>query len=111
MASIGKLNGTMEVYRDQYARAEYAMIGYKGNGISDCGIIFSPYIMGLTNRAIHPSDFTPRVGVMSRYAITDTLLGSGRYYRLIPFYNVNKLIPGATTSNLPSGIPVGVPGF
>jgi hypothetical protein len=103
MASIGKLNGTMEVYRDQYARAEYAMIGYKGNGISDCGIIFSPYIMGLTNRAIHPSDFTPRVGVMSRYAITDTLLGSGRYYRLIPFYNVNKLIPGASTSNLPSG--------
>jgi len=104
MAAIGKLNGTMEVYRDQYARAEYALIGYKGNGISDCGIIFSPYIMGLTNRAIHPADFTPRIGVMSRYAITDTLLGSGRYYRLIPFYNVNKLIPGATTSNLPSGI-------
>ena len=104
MASIGKLNGTMEVYRDQYARAEYALVGYKGNGISDCGIIFSPYIMGLTNRAIHPSDFTPRIGVMSRYAITDTLLGSGRYYRLIPFFNVNKLIPGATTSNLPSGI-------
>jgi len=104
MSSIGKLNGTMEVYRDQYARGEYALVGFKGNGISDCGIIFSPYIMGLTNRAIHPADFTPRIGVMSRYAITDTLLGSGRYYRLIPFYNVNKLIPGATTSNLPSGI-------
>lgn len=103
MAAIGKLNGTMDVYRDQYARTEYAMIGYKGSGISDCGLIFSPYIMGLTNRAIHPSDFTPRVGVMSRYAITDTLLGSGRYYRLIPFFNVNKLIPGATTSSLPSG--------
>jgi len=103
MAAIGKLNGTLDVYRDQYARSEYAMIGYKGPGISDCGLIFSPYIMGLTNRAIHPSDFTPRVGVMSRYAITDTLLGSGRYYRLLPFFNVNRLIPGATTTNLPSG--------
>jgi len=103
MSSIGKLNGQLDVYRDQYARTEYAMIGYKGNGISDCGIIFSPYIMGLTNRAIEPSDFTPRIGVMSRYAVTDTLLGSGRYYRLVPFYNVNKLIPGATTSSLPSG--------
>ena len=103
MAALGKLNGTMDVYRDQYARAEYALVGYKGPGISDTGIIFSPYIMGLTNRAISPADFTPRVGVMSRYAITDTLLGSGRYYRLIPFFNVNKLIPGATTSNLPSG--------
>lgn len=111
MAAIGKLNGTMEVYRDQYARAEYAMVGYKGAGISDCGIIFSPYIMGLTNRAIHPADFTPRIGVMSRYAITDSLLGSGRYYRLIPFYNVNKLIPGATTSNLPSGISTAVQGW
>lgn len=111
MASIGKLNGTMEVYRDQYARTEYALIGYKGSGISDCGIIFSPYIMGLTNRAIHPNDFTPRIGVMSRYAITDTLLGSGRYYRLVPFFNVNKLIPGATTSNLPSGFAgAGYPG-
>ena len=111
MSAIGKLNGTMEVYRDQYARAEYAMIGYKGAGISDCGLIFSPYIMGLTNRAIHPDDFTPRIGVMSRYAITDTLLGSGRYYRLIPFFNVNKLIPGATTSNLPSGISTAVQGW
>jgi hypothetical protein len=103
MASIGKLNGSLDVYRDQYARSEYAMVGYKGPGISDCGIIFSPYIMGLTNRAIHPNDFTPRVGVMSRYAVTDTLLGSGRYYRLIPFFNVNKLIPGASTTYLPSG--------
>jgi hypothetical protein len=103
MASIGKLNGTMDVYRDQYARTEYALIGYKGAGVSDCGIIFSPYIMGLTNRAINHGDFSPRIGVMSRYAITDTLLGSGRYYRLIPFFNVNKLIPGATSSSLPSG--------
>jgi hypothetical protein len=103
MAAIGKLNGQMDVYRDQYARTEYAMVGYKGPGISDSGIIFSPYIMGLTNRAIEPSDFTPRIGVMSRYALTDTLLGSGRYYRLIPYYNVNKLIPGASVSNLPSG--------
>lgn len=95
MAAIGKLNGTMEVYRDQYAKTDYALIGYKGPGISDCGIIFSPYIMGLTNRAISPQDFSPRVGVMARYALTDNLLQAGRYYRLIPFYNVSKLIAGA----------------
>jgi hypothetical protein len=96
MAAIGKLNGTMDVYRDQYARSEYALVGYKGPGISDCGVIFSPYIMGLTQRAISPSDFSPRIGVMARYAITNTLLGAGRYYRLLPFYNVNKLIAGAS---------------
>lgn len=96
MSQIGKLNGVLDVYRDSYARTSYALVGYKGPGISDSGLIFSPYIMGLTNRAIHPSDFTPRVGVMARYAITDTLLGSGRYYRLIPFYNLQTIIPGAS---------------
>jgi len=95
MAAIGKLNGSIEVYRDQYARADYALVGYKGPGISDSGIIFSPYIMGLQNRAISPDDFSPRIGVMSRYAITDSLLGSGRYYRLLSFYNVNQIIAGA----------------
>lgn len=95
MSAIGKLNGTLEVYRDQYAKTEYALVGYKGPGISDSGIIFCPYIMGLTNRAISQDDFSPRVGVMSRYAIVTNLLGAGRYYRLIPFYNVNNLIAGA----------------
>lgn len=95
MSAIGKLNGTLEVYRDQYAKTEYALVGYKGPGISDSGVIFCPYIMGLTNRAISQDDFSPRVGVMSRYAIVTNLLGAGRYYRLIPFYNVNKLIAGA----------------
>jgi len=95
MAAIGRLNGTIEVYRDQYARADYALVGYKGPGISDAGIIFSPYIMGLQNRAISPDDFSPRIGVMSRYAITDSLLGSGRYYRLLSFYNLSSIIAGA----------------
>lgn len=92
MAPIGKLNGTIDVYRDQYARIDYGLVGYKGSGISDGGIIFSPYIMGLTNRAVEPTDFSPRIGVMARYAITNSLLGAGRYYRLVPFVNVNQLL-------------------
>jgi len=95
MAPIGKLNGTIDVYRDQYATSDYALVGYKGPGVSDSGVIYSPYIMGLQNRAISPDDFSPRVGVMSRYALTDSLLGAGRYYRLIPFVNVASMIPGA----------------
>ncbi|MFW6219669.1 MAG: hypothetical protein ACOC33_02370 [bacterium] len=105
MAAIGKLNGTVDVYRDTYASTDYALVGYKGPGISDAGLIFSPYIMGLTNRAIHPDDFTPRIGTMSRYAITDSLLGAGRYYRLIPFYNVDTIIHGGGNGKLFNSAP------
>ena len=95
MSSIGKLQGSMDIYRDQYSTVDYATVGYKGPGISDAGVIFSPYVMGLTNRAINPQDFSPSIGVLARYAITTSLLGAGRYYRTIPFYNVGNLIAGA----------------
>lgn len=95
MASIGKLNQQLDVYRDQYAHNDYATVVYKGPGISDAGVIFCPYIMGLTNRAIDPYDFSPRVGVMARYGIVNSLLGAGRYARTIPFFNGNRLIAGA----------------
>ena len=94
-APIGKLNGTIEVYRDSYANNDYALVGYKGSGISDSGILFCPYMMGLTMRAIDPDDFYPRVGVMSRYSIVTSMLGAGRYYRLLNFVNVGNIIAGA----------------
>lgn len=92
IVDIGSINGTITVYRDSYATSDYAVIGYKGPGISDAGIIYSPYIMGLFSRAIEPQDFSPRVGVMSRYAITKTLLGAGRYYRQINFTNLDLVL-------------------
>ena len=95
MASIGKLNGNIEVYRDQYAQTDFALVGYKGPGVADSGLLFCPYLMGLTSRAINPTDFSPRVGCISRYALVNNLLGAGRYNRLLAFYNVNKLIAGA----------------
>jgi hypothetical protein len=90
--NVGSINGTIQVYRDIYATTDYALVGYKGAGISDAGVIYCPYITGLTNKAIDPTDFSPRIGVMSRYAIVDNLLGSGRYYRQIDFSNLASVI-------------------
>jgi len=95
VAQIGTLNGNITVYRDQYATDDYALVGYKGPGQNDCGVIYSPYISGVMNRTIAQEDFSPRIGVMSRYAITDSLLGSGRYYRLMTFANMSKVVSGA----------------
>lgn len=92
VTEIGKINGTITVYRDSQAPVDYALLGYKGPGINDTGIILSDYITGLTNKAIRPDDFGTNVGVMSRYCITDSLLGAGRYYRTIKFTNLDKVI-------------------
>tara|TARA_R110001606_G_scaffold91010_1_gene203288 strand:- start:952 stop:2205 length:1254 start_codon:yes stop_codon:yes gene_type:complete len=94
MTDIGTINGNITVYHDTYhaTNADSALVGYKGSGISDAGLIYSPYIMGLMNRAIDPEDFSPRVGVMARYAMTDNLLGAGRYYRRLEVTNLDTLI-------------------
>lgn len=94
VAEIGTLNGDITIYRDQYATDEYALVGYKGEGQNDCGIILSPYLMNVVNTGQDPNTFAPRIGVMSRYAITDSLLGSGRYYRLINYHNMSKVVAG-----------------
>ncbi len=94
VAEIGTLNGTITIYRDQYATDEYAVVGYKGDGNNDGGVVFSPYLMNVISTAVDPNDFSPRIGVMSRYALTDSLLGAGRYYRSIKFLNIEKVISG-----------------
>jgi hypothetical protein len=98
---IGKLNGNIDIYRDRFATGSFALVGYKGSGISEAGVIYSPYVSALTNRAINSGDFSPRIGVMSRYAITHNLLGAGRYYRLIGFAGLDKVIPNAVHNVLP----------
>jgi len=91
-AEIGTLQGIIKVYRDTYNTSNSVLSGYKGPGVSDCGVIYSPYIMGLFNRAIAQEDFTPRVGVMSRYAITENLLGASRYYSNFAVSNIAYLL-------------------
>lgn len=88
---IGTLNNAITVYLDQYARKSYALVGYKGPGIQDGGVVFSPYIMNVVKTAVAQENFQPRVGVMSRYATTTTLLSSGSYYRMLTFSGISGI--------------------
>ena len=78
---IGTIADAITVYRDQFATEEYVLVGYKGTSALDAGIFYAPYVTGLEARAVSPNNFSPRIGVMSRYAIVDNILGAGRYYR------------------------------
>jgi major capsid protein Gp23 len=93
MAEIGTLNGRMKVYLDRFARNDYALLGLKdGNGQNGCGVVYSPYVIGLESEATNPGNFSPNVGVMDRYAITNSLMGAGRYYRMINFANLSSIL-------------------
>lgn len=99
---IGTLNGSIKVYRDNYAANGVGqdngevLLAYKGTGVSDCGVVFCPYVTGVVNQAIDPNDFSPRVGVMSRYAFANNMLGADNYYRLLKF-ETEKIWAGATS--------------
>ena len=92
---IGSLNGTIRVFRDANCvipetgmDTGEVLLAYKGEGINDCGVVYCPYTLNVMNTGIDPNSFAPRVGVMSRYAFADNLLGAENYYRHLRFEGV-----------------------
>lgn len=92
VSEVGKINGTITVYRDALAPTDYCLLGYKGPSTQDTGIVVCDYITMLTNKAIRPDDFGVNIGCLSRYDIIDSLLGSGRYYRVIKVNNLDRVM-------------------
>lgn len=101
VSKVGTVGGRFTVYRDTrtevqntnyspnyYASpktdpVEYALMGFKGSEYYDTGIIYCPYIPIMVQRAIDPVNFTPRVGLMTRYGIVNNIFGASLYYHLI----------------------------
>ena len=92
---MGILNGVIKVFCDQYAVDEFGqndngevLLAFKGSSLYDAGVIFCPYVTGVVNQAIDPNDFSPRVGIMSRYGFAHNMLGAENYYRLLKFQDL-----------------------
>jgi len=112
IAKVGTLGGRFSVYRDtrteaQYygngakgspagfgaryhgnSRVEYALLGYKGPEFFDTGLIYCPYIPIMVQRTMGPNDFSPRVGLMTRYGVVDNIFGADLYYHVIIIKNL-----------------------
>tara|TARA_R110000824_G_scaffold76499_2_gene193788 strand:+ start:11404 stop:12918 length:1515 start_codon:yes stop_codon:yes gene_type:complete len=121
IAKIGSLGGRFSVYRDTrtevgYAASgtydqsseygngpggtkttsvEYALLGYKGPEFYDTGIIYCPYIPVMVQRTIGPNDFSPRVGLLTRYGVVDNIFGANLYYHVV-------IVQGLGTAFTPS---------
>jgi len=88
VARVGTV-GRFTVYRDMFATADYAVVGYKGPKDNDAGIIYCPYIPLMFSRAVGQENFQPRIGVMTRYGLCNNLFGAELYYRYIDIRNLD----------------------
>lgn len=69
MQKVGTLNSRYKVYKNPYFTENVILMGYKGQQFLECGAVFAPYIPILQTPLVYdPETFTPRKGIMSRYA-------------------------------------------
>ena len=66
---IGSLNSRYKVYKNPYFTENIILMGYKGAQFLETGAVFAPYIpVMMTPLVYDPTTFTPRKGLMTRYA-------------------------------------------
>jgi hypothetical protein len=66
---IGAINSRYTVYKNPYMTENVILMGYKGNQFLETGAVFAPYIpLIMTPLVYDPISFTPRKGIMTRYA-------------------------------------------
>lgn len=66
---VGSLNSRWKVYKNPYMTENTILMGYKGSQFLESGAYYAPYIPLLMTPLVYdPETFTPRKGIMTRYA-------------------------------------------
>jgi len=69
VTKIGSLNSRFQVYKNPYMKENVILMGYRGTQFLETGAVYAPYIpLIMTPLVYDPKNFTPRKGVMTRYA-------------------------------------------
>jgi hypothetical protein len=69
VTSVGNIANRYTVYKNPYMTENVMLLGYKGNNFLETGAVYAPYVpLVLTPLVYDPDNFTPRRGVMTRYA-------------------------------------------
>jgi len=66
---VGALNGRYKVYKNPYMTENTILMGYRGSQFLETGAVYAPYVpLMMTPLVYDPDTFTPRKGIMTRYA-------------------------------------------
>lgn len=68
---VGALNSRYKVYKNPYMTENVILLGFRGTQFLEAGAVYSPYVpLIMTPLVYDPATFTPRKGIMTRYAMT-----------------------------------------
>lgn len=66
---VGAINSSYDVYKNPYMQENTILMGFRGSQFLETGAVYAPYVpLMLTPLVYDPNNFTPRRGVMTRYA-------------------------------------------
>ena len=69
VSQVGALSNRYTVYKNPYMTSNEILMGYRGNNFLETGAVYAPYVpLIMTPLVYDPQNFTPRRGVMTRYA-------------------------------------------
>ena len=67
--AVGSINNRYTVYKNPYMLDNSILCGFRGSNFLETGAVYAPYVpMIMTPLVYDPQNFTPRKGVMTRYA-------------------------------------------
>ena len=66
---VGSLANRFRVYKNPYMTENTLLMGYRGSQFLETGAVYAPYVpLMMTPLVYDPESFTPRKGLMTRYA-------------------------------------------
>ena len=66
---VGSLQNRWTVYKNPYITENQVLVGFRGSNFLETGAVYAPYVpLIMTPLVYDPDNFTPRKGVMTRYA-------------------------------------------
>lgn len=69
VSKVGAIANRYTVYKNPYMYENLILLGYRGTQFLETGAVYAPYIpLIMTPLVYDPTNFTPRKGVMTRYA-------------------------------------------
>lgn len=69
VTQVGSFQNRFTVYKNPYLTGNVVLMGFRGSNFLETGAVYAPYVpLIMTPLVYDPQNFTPRRGVMTRYA-------------------------------------------